>query len=170
MSEPEILRRCAICGAASRPGALFCPQCGNATPGRREGSGAAERQNAQEGPGLDPRLQTRKLDSTDATLQTRRLDSKQSKKQISRAAAEAAILKSESTQPQPDSPINVDGATPILPNALEDSIRPRGEEPRRVSSVVLDGAAYDPSIRFVLVAAILFVLFLVILMLSKVIT
>src|SRR6266481_4369066 len=31
MTEPEILRRCKVCGAASRPGAVFCSQCGNAT-------------------------------------------------------------------------------------------------------------------------------------------
>src|SRR5229473_6843163 len=30
MPDPEILRRCHACGAAYRPGALFCPQCGNA--------------------------------------------------------------------------------------------------------------------------------------------
>ena len=170
MSEPEILRRCPVCGAASRPGALFCQQCGHAIAERGDGSDAAERSNAQDGPGLDLRLQTRKLDSTDATLQTRRLDSKQTKKQRRRAAAEAAILKSESAQRQPDSQINVDGATPIPPDALQGSIRPGGEKLPKVTSVVLDGAAYDPSLRFVLVAAVLFMLFLVILLLSKVIT
>ena len=46
-------------------------------------------------------------------------------------------------------------------------MRPRVDKLRRVSSVVLDEAAYDPSVRFVLVVGVLFVLFLVLLLLSK---
>lgn len=41
---------------------------------------------------------------------------------------------------------------------------------REISSVVLDEASYDPSLRFVLVAAALFLLFLVILLLSELAT
>jgi hypothetical protein len=41
---------------------------------------------------------------------------------------------------------------------------------REISSVVLDEAGYDPSLRFVLVAAVLFLLFLVIVLLNKLIT
>ena len=37
-------------------------------------------------------------------------------------------------------------------------------------SLVIDEAAYDPSLRFVLVAAVAFVLFLVIVLLNKLIT
>ena len=39
-----------------------------------------------------------------------------------------------------------------------------------ISSTVIDEAAYDPSLRFVLVAAVLFVLFVVILIFSELIT
>jgi hypothetical protein len=46
--------------------------------------------------------------------------------------------------------------------------RGRVDKLRRASSVVLDQAAYDPSLRFVLVAAGLFLLFLFLLLLSKV--
>ena len=38
---------------------------------------------------------------------------------------------------------------------------------REISTVVFEEASYDPSARFVLVAAVLFVLFLVILFLSE---
>jgi hypothetical protein len=44
----------------------------------------------------------------------------------------------------------------------------RVEKLRKVSSVVIDEAAYDPSLRFLLVAACLFLLFIVLLILSKV--
>jgi hypothetical protein len=46
----------------------------------------------------------------------------------------------------------------------------RVEKFRQISSAVIDEAAYDPSLRFVLVAALLFVLFLVVLLLSELIT
>ena len=39
---------------------------------------------------------------------------------------------------------------------------------RQVSNIVIDQAAYDPSLRFLLVAAALFLLFLILLILSKV--
>ena len=64
--------------------------------------------------------------------------------------------------------------TPTLPPAshpagLTGNVRDRVEKIRHVSSVVIDQASYDPSLRFILVAAALFVLFLVLLIISKVI-
>lgn len=44
------------------------------------------------------------------------------------------------------------------------------EKLRQISSIVIDEAAYDPSLRFVLVAAVLFFLFVVILIFSELIT
>ena len=44
------------------------------------------------------------------------------------------------------------------------------EKLRKASTVVISSANYDPSARFILIAAILFIVFLVILILSKVIT
>ena len=51
----------------------------------------------------------------------------------------------------------------------EDGVLAKVERFRKVSSVMIDQAAYDPSLRFLLVAFVLFVLFLVLLILSKVI-
>ena len=59
---------------------------------------------------------------------------------------------------------------PPLQNApVADGVRGRVDKFRKVSSIMIDQAAYDPSLRFLLVAAVLFVLFLVLLILSKVI-
>jgi hypothetical protein len=52
---------------------------------------------------------------------------------------------------------------------VHEGVRGRVEKFRRVSSVMIDQAAYDPSLRFLLVAALLFLLFLVLLILSKVV-
>lgn len=54
------------------------------------------------------------------------------------------------------------------PAGVADTVRGRVEKIKHVSSVVIDQAAYDPSLRFLLVAAVLFVLFLVLMILSKV--
>jgi hypothetical protein len=50
-----------------------------------------------------------------------------------------------------------------------EGVRGRVDKFRKVSSIMIDQAAYDPSLRFLLVAAGLFLLFLVLLILSKVI-
>ena len=50
-----------------------------------------------------------------------------------------------------------------------DGMKGRVEKLKHVSSVMIDQAAYDPSLRFLLVAAAFFILFLVLLILSKVI-
>ena len=63
----------------------------------------------------------------------------------------------------------VDPAPPPRPQRQQDGVKARVEKLRHVSSVVIDQAAYDPSLRFLLVAAALFVLFVVLLILSKVI-
>ena len=56
---------------------------------------------------------------------------------------------------------------PLRPADAE-GVLGRVEKLRKVSSVVIDQAAYDPSLRFLLVAAVLFVLFIVLLIVSKV--
>ena len=58
--------------------------------------------------------------------------------------------------------------TPPEPASHPEGVRARVEKLRKVSSVVIDQAAYDPSLRFLLVAAALFLLFLILLILSKV--
>jgi hypothetical protein len=52
--------------------------------------------------------------------------------------------------------------------AVEESLLPRVEKLRQASNVVLDEASYDPSLRFVLIAIALFLVFLVLLLASKV--
>lgn len=60
-------------------------------------------------------------------------------------------------------------AAPTLPEPADHGVRGRVQQLRKVSSVVIDQAAYDPSLRFLLVAAALFILFIVLVIASKVI-
>ena len=58
---------------------------------------------------------------------------------------------------------------PSALTGVADNVRDRVEKILHVSSVVIDQAAYDPSLRFLLVAAVLFILFVILVILSKVI-
>ena len=58
---------------------------------------------------------------------------------------------------------------PLTRAGRQDGVKAKVEKWRQVSSIMIDQAAYDPSLRFLLVAAAFFVLFLVLLILSKVI-
>ena len=70
-------------------------------------------------------------------------------------------------------PPTVEPPQPVKSQAVhkpaEHGVRSRVEHIRKVSSVMIDQAAYDPSLRFLLVAAAFFILFLVLLIMSKVI-
>ena len=57
---------------------------------------------------------------------------------------------------------------PPARTGVVDNVRDRVEQIRQVSSVVIDQAAYDPSLRFLLVAIVLFLLCIVLVILSKV--
>ena len=70
------------------------------------------------------------------------------------------------------------GADPVPENSsppvpakigVAENVRDRVEKIKHVSSVMIDQAAYDPSLRFLLIAGVLFILFLILLILSKVI-
>ena len=58
-------------------------------------------------------------------------------------------------------------ASSVARGALEDNVK-RVEKIHHVSTAMLEEAAYDPSLRFVLVAVGLFVVFVILLVLSKV--
>ena len=76
----------------------------------------------------------------------------------------------EHAPPAPEAaPTQALHAVPVVHKPADHSVRSRVKQIRKVSSVMIDQAAYDPSLRFLLVAAGLFILFIVLLILSKVI-
>lgn len=93
---------------------------------------------------------------------------------IENAPTEALRPDLAATQPLsavvPPPPEPAPAARPqVVHKPAEHGVRGRVEQIRKVSSVVIDQAAYDPSLRFLLVAAAFFILFLVLLILSKLI-
>jgi uncharacterized Zn finger protein (UPF0148 family) len=74
----------------------------------------------------------------------------------------------EAPAPSPASETPVPESVPEKAGVAE-NVRERVEKIRHVSSIVIDQAAYDPSLRFLLVAAGLFLVSLLLLILSKMI-
>jgi hypothetical protein len=72
-------------------------------------------------------------------------------------------------KPQKHGRETIERATRSARAGFEDNVLGRVDRIRKVSSVVIDQAAYDPSLRFLLVAGALFLLFLILLILSKLI-
>ena len=180
--QPEISLRCASCGASVREPAIFCPECGKpltrpkprdhaspeaAQPGAMEGSimvdaswtgpelsGAPEAQPAA--PPIEPAVEPENvkadpLNSENKTAQTNEPGSGRGARERTREKLHRAS--------------NV--ASSVARGALEDNVK-RVEKIHHVSAAMLEEAAYDSSLRFVLVAVGLFIVFVILLVLSKV--
>src|SRR6266850_5874646 len=162
MAEPEIAHRCSSCGASVRRSALFCHQCGNAMTAQR----ASPPVNAND---------AQKVHETEASY-AEPTGSKQVPAELSKTQP-AVDPKTKPLREQPQATEQqskpgretIERPTRSTRAALEGNVVGRVERIRKVSSVVIDQAAYDPSLRFLLVAGVLFLLFLILLIVSKLI-
>lgn len=181
MSEPEIARRCPSCGASIRELALFCLQCGKELPPRasnqtqplvapvqeeklRKNAAPASDQDAE--PGKEARKSSSVVSGKESPTETSQGSQKE------RAVKDPATQKAKGSVGQ--AALGAVGAkiqrATTLARDVEGDVIHRVQRVRQISSVVLDEAGYDPSLRFVLVAAVLFVLFLIIVLLNRFIT
>jgi hypothetical protein len=166
MSQPEISLRCSSCGAAVREPAMFCRECGkpmataviDTEPAAQTADIAAMPASSAE-PSVTNEAQT-----TPAAVET-----------ITGAADPEPI---GSQAKRPDEPGSLPGprgrtreklhrASTAARGAIGDNVK-RVEKIHHVSTAMFEEAHYDPSLRFVLVALGLFVVFVVLLILSKV--
>ena len=168
ISEPEIARRCPTCGASIREVALFCPQCGNAQPPRQAQPGAEPETTSKNTAALDGP----EVAAPHDTIAIERIEDTDDARSMSDTMV---IERPERPAKTPVSP-GVRGAVgakiqraTTLARDVEGDVLHRVQKMRAVSSVVLDEAGNDPGLRFLLVAAIVFVLFLVIVVLNKLI-
>jgi len=141
--QPEISHRCASCGASIREPAMFCPDCGKPLA---EATLEPEPQVVAE---------AKAPEVANVTAQDPGKKSDPTANHVSRAGTYGKARDS------------LHRASTATREALADNVK-RVEKIRHVSSVVLGEATYDPSLRFVLVAIGIFVVFLVLLLLSKV--
>ena len=164
MPEPEIARRCPSCGVSIREKAFFCPQCGQEIKERSEAETASlhETQEIVRDP----------VTLTEADFQA-----------LQKPRPKTAT---EETKPRPEDPAIEKPKAQVAQRAREEvgariqrattkarhvegKAVQRVQKFREMSSVVIDEAGYDPSLRFLLVAAVLFILFIVIVLLNKMI-
>jgi hypothetical protein len=184
MSEPEIARRCPSCGATIREVALFCPQCGDAQPSQKseltqpEITAAAPEANSREtGPldGADVAAQQ----SLSDTIAIERPEVIAEPTSGGEAAApqlmsDTIAIERPEAAPKPPAGAGMRGTVgakiqraTTLARGVEGDVIHRVQKVRHMSNVVWDEAGDDPGLRFVLVAVILFVLFLLIVLLNK---
>ena len=143
MSQPEISHRCPYCGASIREPAMFCPDCGK----------PLSRPVPEPEPQVAAEVGAPAVANVTAQDSGKKLDPPAYP--VSKAGTYGTARDS------------LHRASTATRGALADNVK-RVEKIRHVSSVVLGEATYDPSLRFVLVALGIFVVFLVLLILSKV--
>jgi hypothetical protein len=170
MSEPKISRRCAACGASIRERAYFCPQCGKALEEEDVDPVAAPATT----PLVDPQFLQPDLNDTI-------VESKVPDETVVEKVERAPVTSSDQTRrldrdgrnrrrhDRSRNPGSTPAAEPDHSSKSERPVLQRVEKLRKVSSVVIDEATYDPSLRFILVAAALFLFFLGIIILNKII-
>ena len=182
MSEPEIAHRCSSCGASVRQSALFCHQCGNAMTGHvasppvnaHDAQIVDETEASYVEPTNSNANDAQKVDETEASY-VEPTGSKQAPGDLSKPQPpidlKAKPLREQrlAKQPLKQGREAIERAKHSARAGFEDNVLGRVERIRKVSSVVIDQAAYDPSLRFLLVAGALFLLFLILLIVSKMI-
>jgi len=162
MLEPEIARRCRSCGASIRVRASFCPQCGKKLTPKSDKRKGKDAEVATPGSGT-PEL------NADAPSAAATKPLKSEKTAVPPPPAVSSSPSAPRKGPMQATVGMVHHAGPSSREVVEDDGLHRVEKFRQISSAVIDEATYDPSLRFVLVAAVLFVLFLFLLLLSELI-
>ena len=158
MHEPQIARRCPSCGASIRDQAFFCPQCGQQLQKGSEDETAALH---------DTHDIVRDVTLTEADFRAHQVQPKSPPKVVTPPPDPPSKAKNEAAQrAKAEVGARLQRATNQA-RGVEENVGKRVQKFREISSVVIDEAGYDPSLRFVLVAAILFVLFILIVILNK---
>jgi zinc-ribbon domain len=174
--EPEIARRCHDCGASVRSGSLFCPQCGKALKaGAASATSAAEVPEIQARRLTDPGRNASTLDTPDnGALTPPALTIAPAQETFAQPSqASESQRRAEVIEPRAGSHSDEDGVTSrrqrvtaAARDVVEEKLSPRVEKLRHASNIMLEEAAYDPSLRFVLVAIIILLLSLLLLLLN----
>ena len=184
---PEISHRCPSCGVAVRDrDALFCPECGTSLSAKPKTTEASDSPDTLRKPEAGEIVEVSRASSAgdassvdEASVSTISEPSEpDTAEPLEAATATAAAVNTQddaSAQPAHRRGEKTrerlhrasDIARGVGRGVIEEPAK-RVEKIRQASTVVIEEASYDPSLRFVLVALGLFVLFVVLLVLSKV--
>ena len=170
--QPEISHRCPSCGASVRDrNALFCPECGKTLS---EKSTEPETTAPVELPSSKPEPEEDEISEAppDSSVNEPPSSAPPAISETSAATvnpkddeAVPAHRRGEKTRERLHRASDI--ARGVGRGVIEEPVK-RVEKIRQASTVVIEEASYDPSLRFVLVALGLFVVFVILLVLSKV--
>jgi hypothetical protein len=171
MPEPEISHRCPACGASFRTRAQFCPQCGNplkkAAPERKSASVEAQAEQPSHRRKSDQDLKTTPLPSVSSIVQPSPAAPPPQSQSADAPDGNHAPPPAQKAIPATDERhAKKRRVREAARGMVKENVRPRVEKLRQASNVVIEEAAIDPSLRFVLIAAFLFILFVVLLLFS----
>jgi predicted nucleic acid-binding Zn-ribbon protein len=165
---PEILHRCESCGATIREAAMFCPECGKPLAvAKQEGPSLSDKASA--GPPIDRTVSTSAQSTALSGVENHAANSDQVVP-IDSAKGNNEPLKTATSErhgARERTRETLHRASTAARGAIERPVK-QVEKIHHVSTVMLEEAHYDPSLRFVLVALGLFILFVILLVLSKV--
>jgi len=150
---PEISHRCPSCGVAVRDfgeRAMFCPECGKPLTAAEEKPANDRDERAAAVPSLAEPIH---ISEGGSVSRPASLDTTATKPE-----RHGAVGKTRET---------LHRASNVARGAIEHNVQ-RVKKVEHVSAVMLEEASSDPSLRFVLVALGLFVLFIILLVVSKV--
>lgn len=169
---PEISHRCPACGVSVRNrNALFCPECG-----RPLSEKSTEPATIEPVEPVSSKTEPEQVETPDAAPNSSVNEAPSSvQPAISETSAATVNQKDDEAVPVHRRGEKTrerlhrasDIARGVGRGVIEEPVK-RVEKIRQASTVVIEEASYDPSLRFVLVALGLFVVFVVLLVLSKV--
>ncbi len=165
MPEPEILRRCPQCGAAFRPPAAFCANCGSPLQSAAPNKPVKIPENELKR--LDGELNARTTTPAAKTSEPASGATSASNPRLTPANRSRGEVAADHRVAGDGARAKQQGVAAAARNAIEENVAPRVEKLRQASSAILDEATYDPSVRFVLVAILLFLVFVALLFFSK---
>jgi len=153
---PEISHRCPSCGVSVRELAMFCPECGKPMPNK-----SAQTDNETEAPAPMAETAAPASQVSASPKQTAAVIKPNRETKTDGGVREGLHGAREKTREK------LHRASTAARGAIEGNVK-RVEKIHHASTVMLEEASYDPSLRFVLVALGLFLVFVILLVLSKV--
>ena len=155
--QPEISHRCVSCGASIREPAMFCPECGKPTAPVAPTAPIANALDAEH-----PAV-------TSSTELVESSEDPPGGPAVEPAVGPEDVKADPVSGPggRPGTRERLHRASSVARGALGDNVK-RVEKIHDFSTAMLEEAHYDPSLRFVLVALGLFIVFVILLVLSKV--
>ena len=154
--QPEISLRCSSCGAAVREPAMFCPECGKPLATASDASAPDSPPSAEPDAVQETQIEAASVEPALAAANPEMAEAKADK--LDESGPHGARERTRA---------GLHRASTVARGAIEDNVK-RVEKIHQVSTAMIEEAHYDPSLRFVLVALGLFVVFIILLVLSKV--